>query len=357
VPVPDLPVLGASARASWSPYESEESLLFQLSEQKPNFHQAFGGRSMQTGCHLSPDGRVVAFPGFVGRYGLNLIVVWDLVNDQRLSLLPGRNLNLLAVAPAGRLLACSRYRPGVANADLVLLEPITGKEHAVFSEVGYSRGVRFSPDGSSLAAVSNRKDVRGCLRVWDVRSSQLLLAAENVGSFSFSPDGRHVIGSALDGSVYSALNAWDIGTPDQRAKSATLEKEVPIKHLTGTDHRSIANSKLVLVSELIIPERDGVSAWFDALFGLEEDTERGHKRRWKFVDIDSGSTSATIRVPDRWGAHAICPHGRTLALVPSLLGMTEIQLYDLPPRRTIELYVLLSTLPALLVLWLMWRRI
>jgi hypothetical protein len=37
--------------------------------------------------------------------------------------------------------------------------------------------------------------------------------------------------------------------------------------------------------------------------------------------------------------------------------MTEIQLYDLPPRRAIELYVLLSTLPALLVLWLMWRRI
>jgi WD40 repeat protein len=233
VPMPDLPLLGAIV--SWRPNQADASILypFQVSEQKPNLREALPKSSWHNVACISPDRLAVAFHAYVLQHGWSFIVVWDSVNDQRLSLLTARNLNLCAVAPAGRLLACTRFRPGVANADLVLLEPLTGKEHSVFPEVGHSQNVRFSPDSSSLAGVFSWKDVSGYLRVWDVRSSQLLLAAENVGSFSFSPDGRHVIRSVLDGSFYSALHAWDIGTPDQRAKSATLEKEVPIKHLAA----------------------------------------------------------------------------------------------------------------------------
>jgi hypothetical protein len=47
----------------------------------------------------------------------------------------------------------------------------------------------------------------------------------------------------------------------------------------------------------------------------------------------------------------------TLAIRATSPDKTEIHLYDLPPRRPIELYLLFSTLPALLFTGLLWWRV
>lgn len=66
-------------------------------------------------------------------------------------------------------------------------------------------GPSFSPDGSLIAAAHSGVYGDHAFRLWDVASGRILLEvtghAGKVTGLSFSPDGRSIVSSSLDGTL------------------------------------------------------------------------------------------------------------------------------------------------------------
>jgi hypothetical protein len=88
------------------------------------------------------------------------------------------------------------------------------------------------------------------------------------------------------------------------------------------------------------------------------------------MDVRSPKRTVPILAKGHTGRIAVSPDGMILAFEanrhpgfsrPSAVTSTqiahEIHLYDLPPRRPVELCLLLSALPALLFTGLLWWRL
>lgn len=72
-----------------------------------------------------------------------------------------------------------------------------------------------SPDGTILAAASNREDIENAIRLWDTRTAKLIGVCsghiQSISSLAFSPDGKTLASSSSD----STLRLWNVRTQQQ----------------------------------------------------------------------------------------------------------------------------------------------
>jgi hypothetical protein len=175
---------------------------------------------------FTPDGKAVTVRAD------NELAIEDTLSGQTLTTIPG-NLGLpLAIAPHGRLVAASEYKPfddpfnGYQVQAVVLAEAATGKE-VLRLETGAIGYLDFSADGRYLTTADN-----AAIRIWDVATGRQLFrrpwpkevfqkdtAWHTAIAFALVPSNAAMVTGELDGT----LLVWDLATQTWRTPAATKE--------------------------------------------------------------------------------------------------------------------------------------
>src|SRR5262249_14242462 len=164
------------------------------------------------GCAMSvtfsPDGKTLAV-GYAKGHGEEGVKLLEVASGKEVGSLAGYRA---AFSPDGKTVAT-----GTIDGVLKFWEVATGKEQtSVEAHGGPVTFLVFSPDGKTLATVSNADDT---VRLWDVATAQKRAALEQatfaVNSLAFSPDGKSLaVGShGKDGAmVRGMVILWDAAT-------------------------------------------------------------------------------------------------------------------------------------------------
>jgi WD40 repeat protein len=160
---------------------------------------------------VTADGSRAATAGsIINEFGAYCIARFDLDAGGGISLPLGheKEIGYLAFSPDGRLLAS-----GSADCTTRVWDVLTGEERFRWKQRGWIRGLKFSPDGKTLAAGAGRT-----VKVWDLTTGaeRATLARghrETILALAYSPDGRFLATGSKDGSV----RFWDLTTGRDRA--------------------------------------------------------------------------------------------------------------------------------------------
>ncbi len=145
-----------------------------------------------------PDGRTIATSVDSGR-----VRVWDVSTGKDLVNLEGGGEP--AISPDGSLLVYTDSHDVLQIWDVAKAQPVATLKS------GYSYSLRpiFSPDGKWVAAVQSLRRYADWIRVWNARTGEIVNALggpdNDITDFSFSADGRFLIGAA-GGSAW----IWDL---------------------------------------------------------------------------------------------------------------------------------------------------
>lgn len=184
-----------------------------------------------SGMAYSPDGTRLV----VGSMTASPIV-WDVNTGEQLLTLSGHTARVLAVAwsPNGHLIATAgedttvmlwdtdtgtatqtfaghtdsiyglafsadglRVASSSADSTVRIWNIETGESLLTLEQPAPSKGIAFSPDGTRIAAGTDRANNQGRVRVWDSHSGELqlniTLGNTRTGMVAFSPDGTHIL--------------------------------------------------------------------------------------------------------------------------------------------------------------------
>jgi WD40 repeat protein/serine/threonine protein kinase len=163
----------------------------------------------------SPDGRMLAVTGLIQRF----VEIWDVPSRRRIATLQPTEGLVVAFSPRGDLLATD------AGERIRLWRSGTKDSVAELTLSGAVRVLKFSPDGTRLASLSNPDE----LTVWEVDRRTIMLQQRGfrlrgvfIGVLDFSPDGR----SLVVGDADQRLRVIDLPTGDTRI-------DVPEAHTEG----------------------------------------------------------------------------------------------------------------------------
>ena len=153
------------------------------------------------GLAFSPEAKFLLSSGEDG-----MLIIWDVTTGELLRRLPDFTVYKVSFNPAGTQVAAATfnglqiraYAPD--SAELIFLE-----ESEVMTTIPDASMGIFSPDGKWLAAVSLSTASGNTLKLWDANTGQeLLTLAGHTGWLSglaFSPDGKRLASTSLDGTV------------------------------------------------------------------------------------------------------------------------------------------------------------
>jgi RNA polymerase sigma factor (sigma-70 family) len=166
---------------------------------------------------LAPDGRSLAASSQDGTVRL-----WDVATGRELRRFPWRDrssvsvaeLRSVALSPDGKVLATGISPEGVVR----LWNPATGKQlRQLESPYPWLGRVAFSPDGKTVAAVSNRHRIA----LWDTATGRLLHELDGgeekltfAAPIAFAPDGR----TLASGGLGESLRLWDLKTGKEKRR-------------------------------------------------------------------------------------------------------------------------------------------
>jgi eukaryotic-like serine/threonine-protein kinase len=171
--------------------------------------RAFPGHTkIVYGVAFSPDGRSLASAS-----ADNTMKLWDVATGNEVRTLRGHTNKVISVAFSrdGRTLASASHDQTVKVWDAA-----TGQDIKTFVDQGeivltlfregaFFPGPAFSPDGRTLAYVSQK----AAIKIWDVTTKQDLLTLDGrrglLTGLAFSPDGRQIAAAGQDGNV----QIWD----------------------------------------------------------------------------------------------------------------------------------------------------
>ena len=145
---------------------------------------------------LSADGRFL-----IAHFSNNKNGEWDLATGKITWAFPDINIDRAAYSPDGRrIVTLDPSDDGIAQ----VWDKRSDKPFAVLRHPGFVKAAVFSPDGGSLATVTND----GLVRLWDVASQRVL---ETVGrhvdasAVAFSRDGRRIASAGYDLRIWSLM--------------------------------------------------------------------------------------------------------------------------------------------------------
>jgi WD40 repeat protein len=155
---------------------------------------------------FSPDGKRIASGGRLGT-----VRMWKAetgVDIAQMVHMDGTTVNAVALSPDGRWVASK----------IIVLETVrvweveTSTEIAWLADEALADAVAFSPDGQSIASVTEDSSIGSReVRVWDLATGAEIarLAHEaEVGALAFSPDGQLIASGSRDGMV----RVWEVET-------------------------------------------------------------------------------------------------------------------------------------------------
>jgi WD40 repeat protein len=158
---------------------------------------------------FSPDGKTLVCCG-LGLPTAKLVILDVRSGDVKHSYFgdADNSYTTAAISPDGKLLAAS----GPGSGDIQVWDLATGNSHATWEGFGKENGDRklaFSPDGKMLAVIGSNAAVK----LIDVASGKVLASLKghdevrNLGTLTFSRDGRTLASSRFDG----VIRLWRIG--------------------------------------------------------------------------------------------------------------------------------------------------
>ncbi len=142
----------------------------------------------------SPDGKHIAYVAF--SEGFSQIFMLDLEDgtERRISL-PGQHEGSPAWSPRGELLAFVTTDSKSGGTQIATMDPSGGRRQMHTRDEGWNTAPNFSPDGDSLAFMSNR-DGTSDIYLLDLRTGAIDRVTEtdhHTSSPRFSPDGKRLL--------------------------------------------------------------------------------------------------------------------------------------------------------------------
>jgi WD40 repeat protein len=156
---------------------------------------------------VSPDGRTLAFPGW-----LNTVNVLDVASGDVVHSLSGHKhySECAAFSTDGKVLAT-----GGRDGTIRIWDLATGKELRTLDNPGTTTYLTYPPGGKTLVSTSWNERGKGECLLWDLEKGNVLRRWEDVGKPTvLSPDGKILVTGTAD----YQLRLWDVDTGKELAQ-------------------------------------------------------------------------------------------------------------------------------------------